>query len=350
MVTIPHHLRVFITLGLVSLLSLVALCIAGLPHLSRSSDGPSIPKLEVEPAHIDLGVVRPGTRHDLLFKLKNTGSGVLEVGEVTVSCACEKPTLRASEIEAGGETELLVVFTPKTQLGAFRAIVYVPTNDPRLPMLQLEAVGRVEASLRVVPPRADFGEFHIASTLTVELSVLCEQGLPFDIVDITSSTPRLRMSAERPSEQSRHTVRLEWQGGRMSGRIVESVTLHTSHPQATEIVIPVVGFAAGPVRVEPERLLPSVVEGERVVERKIRLYADTGTLHVKSFYLLENTWGFAEEPQTGTLDDGSEIVLKLRVPDQPGPQRATIEIQIDSPEEQIIHLPVSVVIRPLRND
>jgi hypothetical protein len=80
------------------------------------------------------------------FPIQNTGTEPLVISNVVTSCGCTTADLSSSVIPPGQRADLLVTFDPdyhKDAVGPVTRIVWVETNDPDMPLLEL----RVDANV-----------------------------------------------------------------------------------------------------------------------------------------------------------------------------------------------------------
>ena len=93
------------------------------------------PKVVLDRKLHDFGVIPQfGGAVETNFTVTNSGTEVLEVGQVTTSCSCTSATILSSSIEPGRNATLTVVFDPdfhEEPLDVFKRTVFIPTNDPR---------------------------------------------------------------------------------------------------------------------------------------------------------------------------------------------------------------------------
>ncbi len=99
------------------------------------------PEITVDRDLHDFGLITQyGGVVDTTFVVNNTGSEVLEIGTITTSCSCTSATVENSTVEPGESTVLTVVFDPdfhEEPLDEFKRTVFVPTNDPNNPELEV---------------------------------------------------------------------------------------------------------------------------------------------------------------------------------------------------------------------
>ncbi len=106
------------------------------------------PKIEVAPALYDFGEVAATATVETTVSVQNTGEGQLEILSVTSSCGCTKARLSEEEISPRQTTTLKIIFDAKSHIGertapltepeAVAHVVYLRTNDPERPEVEVE--------------------------------------------------------------------------------------------------------------------------------------------------------------------------------------------------------------------
>jgi len=116
---------------------------------------PGIPTIEgpavnVTPDSYDLGTVIYGEVAKHAFAVKNIGNEPLEILRLSTSCGCTKATIAEDDkiIAPGQSVDMLVTFDPAvhkddTDLGDLTRIVYIKTNDPKNPEVEVEITANV---------------------------------------------------------------------------------------------------------------------------------------------------------------------------------------------------------------
>lgn len=101
----------------------------------------NLPKIEIAPKSFDFGEVEFGKIPQYIFKVKNSGEGILEIKTVATSCACTTAQISKEKINPNEEAELLVSYDTaamgKSSHGTGRQerIIYVKSNDPINPLI-----------------------------------------------------------------------------------------------------------------------------------------------------------------------------------------------------------------------
>jgi hypothetical protein len=99
------------------------------------------PQAVVSPAKYDFGQIGPDNPVTTTFAVSNPGSGPLQIESVATSCGCTTAQISSQTIAAGASADLTVTFDPQAHAGAtgqFLRYVYLRTNDPTAPEVEVE--------------------------------------------------------------------------------------------------------------------------------------------------------------------------------------------------------------------
>lgn len=98
------------------------------------------PVIETHEYEYDFGrIPRSGGVVEKRFEIENHGKGVLEIGEITTSCACTTATVEQTALAFDEHTDLVVVFDPNLHdepPDRFKRQIWVAANDPKTPELE----------------------------------------------------------------------------------------------------------------------------------------------------------------------------------------------------------------------
>lgn len=105
----------------------------------RESEG-EVPAAETHQDEFDFGKIRKADGvKSTTFEIENHGKGMLEIGEISTSCACTSAEVDKKELGFNDHATLTVYFDPNVHEepeGRFNRTVYVKTNDPEVPELE----------------------------------------------------------------------------------------------------------------------------------------------------------------------------------------------------------------------
>ena len=101
----------------------------------------NLPQIEISPQSFDFGEINYGQVVEHVFKVKNTGSEILEIKRVATSCACTTAKISKEQISPGQETELMVTYNTGAMSGTHakgeqERIIYVKSSDPISPQVE----------------------------------------------------------------------------------------------------------------------------------------------------------------------------------------------------------------------
>jgi hypothetical protein len=96
------------------------------------------PQIVVATSSVDFGPI--AERRTMQVEVRNTGRAPLQVLAVTSSCGCTTPAIGATTLAPRATTHLAITFDPVAhgpQAGPATHAVYVRTNDPRTPEVEI---------------------------------------------------------------------------------------------------------------------------------------------------------------------------------------------------------------------
>lgn len=106
------------------------------------------PKIVFNRVLHDFGIIpQHGGIVETFFTVKNEGTEILTIGDITTSCSCTSADISSNILLPGEEAELRVQFDPdfhEEPLGIFKRTVFIQTNDPNSP--EAEVVIRVDVA------------------------------------------------------------------------------------------------------------------------------------------------------------------------------------------------------------
>lgn len=108
------------------------------------------PAINITPERYDLGTVVYGEVASHTFVVKNLGDQPLEILKLSTSCGCTEATIAEENkiIASGQSVDMLVTFDSAvhkddSDLGDVIRTVYIETNDPKNPEVEVEIIANV---------------------------------------------------------------------------------------------------------------------------------------------------------------------------------------------------------------
>ncbi len=225
------------------------------PQLSPPAPGEPTPKVVVDNATLDFGVMGEGGTGVHKFVFTNEGEGPLQLKVGDPPCKCTVGELSKSVVPPGESAEVEIKYEPGNMHGIFNRTVPIHTNDPHVAggVIQLRITGRVVALLNVNPPQ--FLAYGVTPGQSQELTATLHafkhadlriEGHRFSDESIAeyfeaSYEPLPVEEAGDPLVVAAYRVYLKILPGLPRGRFSQRLILETNEPDQPETTIDIIG-------------------------------------------------------------------------------------------------------------
>ena len=199
----------------------------------------------------DFGRIKEGEIVTHVFQFSNSGNALLKIQRVRTSCGCTAALISKKSLSPGEKGELKVTFNTRGYAGNVAKYIYVHSNDPRRPQVQLSLNASID-----VPPRpqialnkytVDLGlvlqgeklatETEIKNTGERELKVeLSHRNAVF-----SQSGKEIEGILKIPAGESKK-VRIELQPRNSSGLVREYVLVKSNDPRRSNLSVYMSGY------------------------------------------------------------------------------------------------------------
>ena len=115
------------------------------------------PELQVPDPNFDFGEVFQGDKVLHVYEFTNQGDEALLIERVRSSCGCTAVLVSEKNLPPGGKGELQANFDSSRFRGAVSKTIYLYSNDPVRPVMQLQLQGKVLEIVGVEPNQVNFG-------------------------------------------------------------------------------------------------------------------------------------------------------------------------------------------------
>jgi len=188
------------------------------------------PCIILQPESLDFGVVHQLEHFSEEVNVRNAGTAVLEIQQITTSCGCAVAETAIEQLAPGEATVLTVNFSSKRFLGPQSKWIRLHTNDPDQPVCELPIYADVRVPIEVDPQkrRLAFGKLQpgeiatreawlrsaVVPELEIEPTVFKPDLLTVTIVPDPDGNPQrigmvVQASPAAPSGSYREIVRLQ---------------------------------------------------------------------------------------------------------------------------------------------
>ena len=219
------------------------------------------PHLEVERLY-QFGVLQNGEVGEHKFVLKNTGNATLNVAVDETSCKCTAAKLGDGRVLPGKSVEILVTWKTADYMGDYSQRVLIKTNDPDLPILELEVRGKVVADARAIPSELSFAAATYRQSADAQFNLFCYKNPPLNIKGYRFLDPAAEEHFKLSwSDLSKETVERETDatagfaltltlnGNLPLGPFQQVLILETDSSLQPEIRVPIHGKVSGAISV-----------------------------------------------------------------------------------------------------
>lgn len=317
----------------------------------------------------DFGEVWQGEKVEHLFVFENVGSGTLEITNVRASCGCTAALVGRTVAEAvtsvrrsnpdeerafapGESGHIKVTLNTAGKRNRAHSSVTVTTNDPTQPSIRLEVNAEVKVAVEVMPSVVSFGLVNKNSNLTREVRITAASDPNFQILDATSSNPRVFLTCEKiePVNENRPPgyrlkVSLDIEGMEYGERIQDMIVVRTTSERLPRLDIRVTATVSGEILVSSPRLYFGLLPPNREVTRFLTL-TNTGKHDLEILEIrnpIPNLSLERETPPKGNKQYRIKAILKSG--DEPQPVNGEIVIVTNHPEQNEIHVAVTASVR-----
>lgn len=222
-------------------------------------------RLVCDPPKIHLGTVYYGSSIEGSVQLVNAGNEPLVITDVKSSCGCTAAALPASSktIAPGQRVTLPITMTPKGPSTPLRKRVNIVSNDPETRVTSIEVSCDVREGVVSDPGFLLFQNLDVGDAPTRTMTFTSKNGVPFQITNITFTTPLWRATWNRSATPAlSHTVQVS--AGPIQTRTVPSslMLVQTTHPQTPRLRINANAQVLPVIQMTPQRLVyPATAPG-----------------------------------------------------------------------------------------
>jgi hypothetical protein len=198
-------------------------------------NGPA-PKIVFENAIHDFGYIAPGAINTCEFNFQNKGAGTLIISEITKTCGCTVPELAKKQYAPDEEGFIKVTYSADRGAGVRTRNLYVLSNDPNNPRVELTVKATITQKVVYEPERLDYTLR--GDKASVELTIRSSDEQPFAITKFEATSEAVTANFDPNQKAAKFVLqtRIDPQkvGANSNGRIEIGLT----HPECTSLTVP----------------------------------------------------------------------------------------------------------------
>jgi hypothetical protein len=155
------------------------------------------PAVSVPTPEHNFGTIFQGENVRHVFTFANRGDAPLTIDKVSSSCGCTAALASAKVLAPGESGEIQTSFDSTRFRGAISKTVYLYTNDPAQPMVQLQLKGNVQVEVALEPQLVNFGTVVPKRTVKSTVSLINQGKQEVRLEGLETTAPELaaRLSA-----------------------------------------------------------------------------------------------------------------------------------------------------------
>ena len=290
------------------------------PQVNRNRNN-AAPRITFEKVTHDFGYVGLNSTNFCQFKFTNTGNSVLKIDEVKEACSCTVHNLTKKEYAPGESGVITVGYAADTELGNIMKQLYVFSNDPSNPQVELVVKANHTASVDFEPKKLDLLLMHEnANCPKIEVTSLDNQ--PFSITGFTSTGDCITANFNPSVKSTRFVLEPKVDISKLERDVDGRFDISLSHPQCKAIT----GTYSAPPRftTNPRTVTVSeVAPGEKIVKTVKVLSNYNENFSIEP---LLSSKGIVNVAAQKKINNGYELQLEIVPPEAEAQTRAFTDI------------------------
>lgn len=205
------------------------------------------PDIAFSDTYFDFGQIYQNKKVEHIFTFKNEGDQVLSVDKVKTSCGCTAAVLSNKAVKPGETGEIGVTFNPAHRTGKQKKTIYVNSDDPVEPVVQLTIEASVKVDLEASPDAVYFSQVKTGQSVTKEVALKNTGQETMSILSI--DTDKAAISVKMSPKQTKlpvslkpgasFTITVSTEAPKDSSRVYGRITVKTDSQTTPEVFISV---------------------------------------------------------------------------------------------------------------
>jgi hypothetical protein len=143
------------------------------------------PEIECAKKIFNFGTMHDGQTVEHTYIITNSGDKVLNIGKIRACCG-SVAVISATTIEPGKSADLTAKLRLRNRYGKQDKNIFIASDDPKMPYLQLKFIGEVKRRVVVSPRSVRFKDLKVGQS--AEQVVTVTSTLPMNIIKVESSS------------------------------------------------------------------------------------------------------------------------------------------------------------------
>lgn len=305
-----------------------------------------VPNIQFEQRFYDFGVAGPQEEIPYEYRFKNTGTGILKIGKIRASCGCIATAPCTKTVPPRGTGVLKVLFKTGKYKGRQTKTIFVDSNDPDEPSIELKISGVVKTEFTLEPECLYFrnvvkGEEVKKSFRFIQFG---EDRLVLKRVEANKDFFSTSFQGLKDERHKGFLIDIHLAPEARVGRFSEVITLHSNLKRHPRIDVPIWGDVLGKIRVHPGSLSLGSIKKGAYAAKKIELTA-IGEHDFKVVKTESSVPFISMDVSKSENGGGFEITLKVDKMAPAGRLQGELAIYTDDPDQRMIRVPVYGIVK-----
>ncbi len=318
---------------------------AGMAEEAKGAPTPAGPRITFKETVRDVGESWQGDQVTHVFSFTNTGDSVLEISRVRSTCGCTASNLSSNRVEPGESGEIRATFNTRGYRGKKSQPIYVTSNDPGQPTVQLRLETTIRTAAAFEPANVQFGKVVLGQGAVREAAIVFD-GDPFPVQEV-SAQPEFFSARILDPEEGGKRVRIEVTLSPEApvGRHMGTLAARLDHPHLKNLSGRLMAVVEGLITWTPRMLFFGRQDQTDVVVKTISV-SNQAPEPIEIRGVSSSIPQFTAEVKT--LDPGKEFEVSIRLSPETEPGRYNGEVRIETsrPDQPLITIPIRANTNP----
>jgi Protein of unknown function (DUF1573) len=229
------------------------------------------PRIIFENKVHDFGVVSPETSSLYEFKFKNTGNGILKIGDIAKDCGCTTFALDKTDYAPGEIGALRVKYLASTQLGPVTRQLVVSTNDPTHPEVALTLKAAITAKVDYQPKTLSL-VLNQQNAGCPAITITSTDNQPFSITNFTSTGNFITADFDPSKKATSFVLHPKVNMAALENTSVGLIDIGLTHPECKKITLSVSTLPR--FRISPPTIMVRGVEANKPIIKQVRIQSN----------------------------------------------------------------------------